>query len=370
MLDINDASYIPVLCVRPAEVNAIRELPERDKDAMLPAIQLRPWMGARELSSALQKVQEVFGEGRQWIANIDSTYSFPEPKYDEETGRLIPPRQAITDFIALQSADNGFQNWCEFIEENPNLIPCLQLTDISQFEPQLERLAILNRGLVLHFNSLSKELSDAQLSALQIAAGNNQILIIIDFEDIKSVHNLNALIVDWIAPINRLATAIPSCRIAISSTSFPSSFNDGILSKPIQERLLYSIALETARQNNWDIVYSDRGSTRVNHKQDGGPTKRYARIDYPTVDTWYFFRDEDDGTDYRRVSQRCMKADCWNADLHVWGTQMIERTAQGDEFAITSPPVATAVRINIHLHNQLYFDEPEGLLDTDDDWVD
>jgi hypothetical protein len=370
MTNINGATYIPVLCVRPAEVNALRELPERDKDAFLPAIQLRPWMGAKQFSSALQKVQEVFGEKRQWIANIDSTYEPPAPKYDEETGKLIPPRQAVTDFSALNRPNNGYKNWCDLIEENQNLIPCLQLANPDQFDKQLERLASLNRGLVLHLTSLDDAPDTAQLSSLTEASRNNEILFIVDFGDIKNVQDLNSLIVAWIDTINNLYEAIPSCRIAISSTSFPSSFNDGIASKTIQERQLFNIALETSKQEDWNIVYSDRGSTRLNHKQDGGPPKIYARIDYPTMDTWHFFRADVGGTDYCLVAQNCMQAACWNPELHVWGTQMIERTAQGDVYAITSPSVATAVRVNIHLHNQLFYEQPYGLLDTDDDWID
>jgi hypothetical protein len=55
----------------------------------------------------------------------------------------------------------------------------------------------------------------------------------------------------------------------------------------------------------------------------------------------------------------------------VWGTQMIERTALGDPDAITSPVRATAARINIHLHRQLFYDDPgAGLYDTDEEWTD
>jgi hypothetical protein len=60
----------------------------------------------------------------------------------------------------------------------------------------------------------------------------------------------------------------------------------------------------------------------------------------------------------------------WDAGLRLWGTQMIERTSLGDPDAITSPARATATRINIHLHRQLFFDDPDGLYETDEDWSD
>jgi hypothetical protein len=49
---------------------------------------------------------------------------------------------------------------------------------------------------------------------------------------------------------------------------------------------------------------------------------------------------------------------------------MIELTSKGDEFGIASPSAATTVRINIHLHRQLYYDSPVELTDTDEDWED
>jgi hypothetical protein len=60
----------------------------------------------------------------------------------------------------------------------------------------------------------------------------------------------------------------------------------------------------------------------------------------------------------------------WDARLRVWGTQMIERTALGDPDAILSPARATATRINLHLHRQLFFDDPDGLYETDEEWMD
>ena len=58
----------------------------------------------------------------------------------------------------------------------------------------------------------------------------------------------------------------------------------------------------------------------------------------------------------------------FDALLRVWGTQMIERTANGDPTAIKTPARSTAVRINLHLQRQTFFNDPIGLYDTEDDW--
>ncbi|GGF65852.1 hypothetical protein GCM10011332_19930 [Terasakiella brassicae] len=65
-----------------------------------------------------------------------------------------------------------------------------------------------------------------------------------------------------------------------------------------------------------------------------------------------------------------MQQDYWNDDLRVWGTQIIEYTSKADSVGISNPAKATAVRLNIHMHQQLYYDTPAKLVDTDEDWED
>jgi hypothetical protein len=88
---------------------------------------------------------------------------------------------------------------------------------------------------------------------------------------------------------------------------------------------------------------------------------------------WRFFRAPDEANRaavYRRLAQLVIGSPIWDAGLRLWGTQMIERTALGDPNAITSPARATSARINIHLHRQLFFDNPGAGYDTDEDWSD
>lgn len=378
MADIENTTYIPVLAVRPAEMNALRELPERDKDLMLPAIQLRPWLGANEFTSAIKKVEEVFGKERKWIANLDCGYEPPNVGVDLETGDVRESRPAIVAFEALCDPTNGYENWCSFVEENGNIIPCIQLEDISQFATQVDRLSALQRGLVLQISSPGQLPSDAQLNYLNSTAQDNQVLFIIDCGELTHREDLSHVIARWVDNINRVYGIIPGCFVAISSTSFPQTF-DSITTQEIKERQLYNIALTTGQTRGWNLIYSDRASVRLHIPRSGGGIP-YPRIDYPTAHTWYFFRSEADKeylsearnreAEYQSMARAALGSNYWNQNLRIWGTQMIERTARGDEFGITSPARATAVRINIHLHQQLFYNNPADLLNTDDDWVD
>jgi hypothetical protein len=73
---------------------------------------------------------------------------------------------------------------------------------------------------------------------------------------------------------------------------------------------------------------------------------------------------------YEAQAQRLVDASCWDAQLRIWGTQMIERTALGDAAAIVSQAKAAAARINIHLHLQTFHDDPGAIHDTDEEWTD
>ncbi len=357
MASIENARYIPVLSVRPAEMNALLELPEGDKNLLLPAVQLRPWVGSAQFTRTIEKISDVYGE-RNWIGNLDCDYTPP----DEETDR-----PAIHQFHALCNENNGYENWCRFVAENQRIIPCIQLRHKAEFLGQLERLAALERGLVVHLQNLSEILTAEELVALAEVSEENQILFIIDFKELGR-RDLNEAILQWANFLDSATTAIPGCFIAISSTSFPHSF-DSITTQEIRERQLFGVAQATNQQHNWNLIYSDRGSARLQIPRGGGGAP-YPRIDYPVSNHWYFFRSDSQDGEYQGVAIQAMASPHWNPDLRIWGTQMIERTSRGDEYAIISPAKATAVRINIHLHRQLFYDAPDQMLETDDDWSD
>lgn len=368
-MSIDSARYIPILSVRPAEMNAVLELPEGDKDILLPAIQLRPWVNSHHFSNTIKKVEEVFGKERKWIGNLDCDYVCPEKKKDPETGEEKEARPAIAEFKELCSSENGFANWCQFVEDNENVIPTIRLEEASEFDAQLNRLAALERGLVIHCKEIKDIPTVSQISALRKASSNNTILFIIDCGDLPYRQDLNLIVAKWVDTMNNIASAIPNSYIAISSTSFPSDFSNGIPSQEIRERQLYDIAVATNINGAWNLIYSDRGSARLQVPRGGGGVP-YPRIDYPTNSDWFFFRSDFQDGEYQGVAKQTMSSKHWNPDLRIWGTQMIERTALGDEYAIISPAKSTAVRINIHLHQQLFYDEPENILETDDEWVD
>lgn len=373
--DFYTVPYIPILAVRPSEMNALAELPDADKKVMLPLIMIGPWVGSNDLSNTIQKIIDVYDGKLPWIADLNSGYTSPE---EEERSR----RDVHDQIEELMNPTDGFANWCAYVKELPNAIPCLQLNpDSGELDSeQVDALYGLDRGLVLrlkreHFANLNRYLTAIE----DIPVG--EVLFVIDFEQVTPEN----LLLD--AAFTQLRDNIAAQRemapIAVSASSFPYGF-DGIPNADIQERGFFNRL--RAGTNNAHLIYSDYGSARAKNAQAGGG-EIYPRIDYPLSTAWVFSRQKlkkiigPDGkptkksepliNGYQRAAAALTQTEgLWDGKLRIWGTQKIEQTVLADPHSITSPARATAVRINIHLHRQVNYDTPDALYNTEDEYVD
>ena len=147
MVDFNNYKYCPILCVRPAEMVALEELPEKDKDKILPVILWRPWVNSKRLQNTFDKISDAIGD-RPWIADIDNLY---------ERGTSAE-REVHKELDELKVSDFGYSNWCEKIESLSQAIPTLQLEDPDELEEQIDYFLNLGRGIVVRFtpNTISR----------------------------------------------------------------------------------------------------------------------------------------------------------------------------------------------------------------------
>lgn len=344
-----------MLSVRPAEILALRELPERDKDRMLPFFQLRPWVSANRLENALDKLSEAYGDRPYYI-------SLSEPEALEKR------RDVHDELDRLRASARGFDAWCSFVEGRPQIMPSLQLTDVAEFDRQAERLHALERGTIVHIERAAFQFL-RQIAARTSAATDfgTDVLFVVDFGRQNKTFLLHQA--EAAGYIRTILDVAPNARVAISASSFPDSFTS-ISSQAIYEREVYN-ALQS--QFAGAVVYSDRGSARA-ERQTGGGGAPAPRIDFARSNDWHFFRSEDDGSRPKAYQEQAVELmldkKVWDPSLRVWGTQMIERTALGDAGAIVSPARATAARMNIHLHQQTFYGDTSGLYETDEEWTD
>lgn len=366
--------YLPILAISPAEMAAIGELPDKDKDAILPLFPLKGWVSAHRLESSIKKIENSIGN-RPWIADIDEKF-LSENKVFLFTGRY-PEKPVYQELSDLLDPSDGYKNWCSFIQSQENAIPCIQHESMASIEGQINNLASLGRGVVLRI--CPNEQNTRKHSLLINALKEN------NTEDLLIIYDLGGIDINFherIPLLERLITEakgrIENVTVAISASSFPSGFagqQNGTNS--IYERILFNRVLDKGTFN--PLIYSDRGSARA-EKQDGGSGVPPPRIDYPLKKDWKFVRREvdDNAPDskskrtvaYIEIAKEVINGEYWISELRLWGTQQIEITAESNEFGIYSAQRATAVRINIHLFNQLHYNSTDDIINTDEEWVD
>jgi len=72
----------------------------------------------------------------------------------------------------------------------------------------------------------------------------------------------------------------------------------------------------------------------------------------------------------QEAAQRIVTSALWTGDLGIWGEQLIESTAGGQNFAIDTMAKMYSVRINIHLHRQAFFNDLPPAASLDEAWDD
>ncbi|TMP49993.1 protein beta [Pseudoalteromonas sp. S1688] len=362
--------YSPILSISPSELNALKELPNKDKDLILPIFPLKSWATTKELSKTIEKIESTIGKNNYWIADIDylDLAKRDKAKY----------RQVHFELEELIDSSNGYKNWCDFIKEHDNCIPSVQLKDLSGFAYQLNTLASLQRGVVVIIKPFDIE-SKVTQNILPELVNIQDLFIVLDLEQItKAQVDAKEDIANYLRVIQQ---TLPNALLSVSSTSFPDGFGGYYRSvNTIYERALYN----KLKIDFPDLIYSDRGSTRAT-KMSGGAGVPPPRIDYSCKDEWNFIRMEfsDDNASlpselkkeekkelYTLIAQKIMLEPYWESDLGLWANYIIELTSKGDDYGINNAMKATAVRINKHLHTQLHYDEILTVDDTDDDWVD
>lgn len=352
----DEIRYAPIIEVRPAEMMALETLPEKDKSLLSPILKLRPWTTALELDKSVSRIKSAIGERPCFLA-------LAELDFAEAT------RPVHGDLRRLANPSNGFKAWREYFQraEHSQFIPCAQITHPEEFELQVQELVKLGKGIGVVIESDALPYAEIIADRLVKANIGRDVLFVLDYgRQGAGIVNKAHLIKDRLDNLSRI---MPGVTLSVSASSFPDSFV-GINSQSIFERQVFNIIAASVQ---YPVIYSDRGSARA-ERQLGGGGAPAPRVDYADDNWWYFFRSDDKTKtrlrQYQEMAKSVMKSAEWDPDLRIWGTQMIERTALGEENAITSPPRATAARMNIHLHRQLHYGDSLGLYDTEDEWVD
>ncbi|MAU97727.1 MAG: hypothetical protein CMP81_17895 [Fulvimarina sp.] len=356
--------YIPVLSIRPSEVVALAELPDIAKDRMTPLVLIKPWLGTGALSRAVDKIHHGFAN-RPWYAELDPDY---EPDDTSES---------FDEIAELRDPADGFVKWLSYVETQSKAIPVIQLrgADPDSLDRQTKRAMDLGRGICVRIPRSSYLPLEPILDVIARNTENCDIILDYGQQSSRLLVNIIPARTDVFAVKRRL----PNSSIAISATTFPSSFTN-INSQEIFERQFFDQLCAAA--GDYTLRFSDRGSARASDRSGGGVPR--PRIDLPSPENWFFFRsdcvrEEGEAVEefrerrieaYQDMAAAAVASDAWDEKLNIWGTQLIKITQLGNEYGITSPAKATSCRINIHMTVQSLFGEAINGEQLEEDWVD
>ncbi len=273
LISPGELTYVPILTVRPAEMVALRELPDLAKDRILPHIILRPWLNSNELKKSIDKIRHAYSK-RPWIIELDD---------DIDHASESPAWQEMR---SLQDPSKGFANWIRFVSRIDDVaIPALQVSgDSTAVEKQIVAVKELGRGAVVRFPVHAFHAIPMFVDFLY-QSNYDEVLFILDFGQTDS-----RILTQYItakAQCDAITARFPEASIVISATTFPFEFAE-VNKQAIFEREFFS---EMVRQNpSAKLIYSDRGSARAERLGGGGTPM--PRIDLPSSTAWSFFREE------------------------------------------------------------------------------
>ena len=353
--------YVPTLGIRISEMSALEHLPGATKDRMTPCILLAPWANSKTLGKAMNRVHRAFPR-RHYFLDIDQDYCDKSEK---------PAQQ---EFAQLKEPNDAFSNWREFVKQYKWVWPCLQSKGQSEADihKQIETFVQLGRiyCVRIFLDRIPNNL-EVIISALAHFRDTDFVVILEGgwVEDALSLAGKFKGHIDNI--LEKMDIQVPpKVPVVLSCTSMPKGFTHFKNVMPVEfnnRKLVNQIAEQSNRAH---IIYGDWASTRPRNNDGGGPAPK--RIDYPTTSAWYIARNQDEDWDFKTAAEELIaRKDVWNEELDIWGTKMIEITAANKAHGITTPQKNVASRVNIHLHRQAFYDDPEGVSRSpEEDWED
>ncbi|QFU15316.1 beta family protein [Microvirga thermotolerans] len=336
-ISFDDYTYYPSLRTRLWEMRGYKELGAAEKERVLPMFVLTKHNQTTGAGAVCQVVQASLEE-RSFILDVESS-----------------PIYACDDTNAFLDPAGGFQAWRNFVQAQPGAIPTALLPSgapIRDIVRQVIEFERVNEKVVVRSRSPAADLSTL-IAIISAVDSVENLLIVLDFGYVRS--RVPACAVDAANTINALRNVDPTVRVVVMGSSYPRSaaaYDDAGAALEIEERILHA-----AIGGNTVAIYGDHSSIHP-EPFEPLPSRFVPRIDYALADSWIFRRVREDKGGFKECAEQITGLTDWDprlVDQQVWGAVKIQAAADGDITRMGTPGAWIAVRVNLHLWQQIHF---------------
>lgn len=348
-------SYVPVIKTADAEVRAVENLSEAVKNSITPVL---------EFTRSRKSTKATEGDIYRRVNRLADTFKNRACFFDLTTD----PNLANSQIKELQSNDSGYKNWTDFLigctKDFSEIIPTLQISDenLDSEDEHYKRLKRQVKVLADNFDKvlfrlpLGYEFAERDMQEICAEIPANRVICLIDAEyipkDKASVYSANA-----VSLVRQLLKFSPH-KIVAGGTSFPKkptqhgTETEGRM--PLEEKLFYQNVTRTEKS----VVYSDYATIHPFRNDQSGGNGWVPRIDMPTQDELFYFRNRKDDSEasyaaaYERVAKKVISTGDYKTVCkqvkNCWGLEQIDEAADGVPPGL-SPSFWISVRMNIHM---------------------
>ncbi|MEP2891373.1 beta family protein [Tateyamaria sp.] len=357
---LENINYVPTLALRSSELKGLGFLPDITKRRMRPCFLLAPWSRTPSLARAVERLEQSYGVGSYFL-DIDRDYV---PTNDTSPAQI--------EWLSLLDPANSYQNWCTFACEHSNVIPALQLEGQTDREilTQVQRFQQAGKQFFVRESRLRPTGGLlAAISALN-SVGTADFAVILEGGWSSDVLQLpvwyTGIIQGQLQELNSTVPVVASC------TSMPKSFSQFNNGSQVNFNNRQLVAQVQSATNRGSVIYGDWGSTRPREQSGGGGHFIPPRIDYPTDNSWWIYRNADVPWTFQQAARALVEGgDVWDGDTDQWGEQMIAQTVVNEASGIDTLQKNVTVRVNLHLHRQAFYGaQRPSLIEFEDDWTD
>lgn len=348
-------NYYPILKTTIAEMRALKNISKKEWANITPILELTKSRKSKnnQECDVYKKIEEIIDTVRSdsLILDITSIESLSNEQID-----------------SFQVEDNGFSNWCDFINEikrskKINITPVMLSypdSDLGNLLQEIDSLCSSEGRVAIRIPILETGLEDLFDNIKMILISRTSLIshIIFDLEFVdEKVNDVSGIV----HLINNFCGHVPdgfTGELVIASSSFPASALDRL--EKNDDKYDNNFSLHTLKlysdiifhlKNKWKSFHFPFGDYACIHpfRNESKAYNWIPRIDYPTVDTIFFSRRKREDNGYIECAKNIVVLNEFRGDtLSCWGMDEIKNTSNGKPGGL-SPSYWISVRSNIHM---------------------